>query len=200
MTPRMKFILGMILLPSMLYLLGSATAPSPPFDFDEPYPAISSNKGGKPSFHPHAEETEGGYGLHLVEEELDIGYGSSRWGLGGLGRLGLDKLTGKQKPLILVTGGAGQLGESACSIVCEDGPSDVRRSSNHTSPITALHRSCPGHCTETLNLAIPGRGIPSRIGPSTLDRPPNASLNQCFRGDPALCGGIPRRVVCVKGG
>lgn len=96
----MKFLLGMIILPSVIYLLGSATSSSKPF--------TPQSFGGKPSFHPHVEETDEGYGLHLVDEQLDLGQGGDSW---GIGKFGLGKVIGKKRPLILITGGAGQMGK-----------------------------------------------------------------------------------------
>lgn len=97
MTPRIRFILGLILAPAAIYLLGHATSSV----------STSSTRHGpgpKPSFHPFIQEGEDGYGLRLIGEELDLGHTSDRWGLGKLG------LGGNARPSILITGGAGQLG------------------------------------------------------------------------------------------
>lgn len=105
MTPRLKFILGLILAPAAIYLLGHATSTS--FETPITLQSPARSHGEKPNFHPYLEETEDGYGLHMIDEQLDFGHTSDRW---SLDKIGLGRLTGKKRPSILITGGAGQLG------------------------------------------------------------------------------------------
>lgn len=59
----------------------------------------------KPTFKPAVfDDDDGGYGLKLVDEEFEEN--GNGWGLGGI----VDGWT-KKKPSLLITGGAGQLGE-----------------------------------------------------------------------------------------
>jgi hypothetical protein len=105
-TPRLRYILGLVLAPAAIYLLSHATSATSS-DLESTRLSIHHPAGEKPDFHPFIEGAEDGYNLHLIGEDLDVAPDPDRW---GLGKLGISRLTGKQRPSILITGGAGQLG------------------------------------------------------------------------------------------
>lgn len=77
---------------------------------------IPSHSDRRPVFDPYAEEAEDGYRIHLTPPTYGTSESDGKW---GVTVPGLDKLKGLgtgfglgTKDTLLITGGAGQLGES----------------------------------------------------------------------------------------
>lgn len=125
-----------------------------------------------PGFRLRVRPTVGGDDLaflHPHEEHLGGG-----WDWKGMWK-------GEGKPLLLVTGGAGQLGETRRRV---DGrrrefPLTLSRARYHPSSIRGLHRTRPRHCVPPGDpRSIRINHLPPRLGPPAFHRPPYAPALQ----------------------